>query len=165
MHGTAHSSQAYPNADVSYTYWDDLLDFCNRSGLSLSFDLNALSLRNRAGEWDSGEAQDLLAHVRDKGQTVWAFQLGNEPGHWQTRHGGVPGPAAHGADFVALRKLLGTQHRIQGPDVCFGAGTEDSPCASLEYLSTLLKTVSLERDGNNPNDEKLETYTAVAAVG
>ena len=137
-------SHANVTIHVSYSYWDEMLDFCNSSGLALSFDLNAMSMR-KGGAWDSTEAQSLLEHVRGKDQAVWAFQLGNEPGHWQTRHGGTPGPAEHGADFAALRKLLEETFgntkapRIQGPDVCFGNGTSASPCASAEYLSTLLR--------------------------
>ena len=47
-------------------------------------------------EWDPTDATGLLQHVREAGQRVWALQLGNEPGHWQTRHGGEPTPEEHG---------------------------------------------------------------------
>ena len=134
---------------IPFTYWDQMLGFAHAAGLVLAFDLNAMSMRdNHAGVsvWNASDAKLLMRHMKESNQSVYAFQLGNEPGHWQTRHGG-PSPEEHGADFVVLRDLLkenfpGEMPRIQGPDVCFGRGTNDSPCASEEYLQTLLHASS-----------------------
>lgn len=95
------------------------------------------------GGWDSADAEALLAHIASNPSQVavlGAVQLGNEPGHWQSNNPGKsPSAAQHGKDFAKLKSILATifvggasstikaaapPPRIQGPDVCFGKGTQ-----------------------------------------
>ena len=132
---------------MTIAYWDALQDFVGDAGFHLAWDLNAMRSRNAtSGTWDPTDATTLLKHVQSRGQSLWALQLGNEPGHFQTRSGGTPTPAEHGGDFLQLHALLEQMYgtsldgrpRIQGPDVCYGSGTDSAPCASSGYLRELL---------------------------
>ena len=89
-------------------YWDDIINFVDTCGFNLAWDLNMRIVRhdNASKAWDAEDARALLNHIRAKQQRIWAFQLGNEPGHFQTRNGGFPTARQHGADFIALGKLL-----------------------------------------------------------
>ena len=123
-------------------YWDEMMEFVNVNGLALAFDINAMSMRyvdNGKSLWNESEAKFLLDHMKDAKQSLHAFQLGNEPGHWQTRHEGSPTPRTMVQTFKIERLLRDyfsedTRPRIQGPDVCFGSGTDESPCASADYF-------------------------------
>ena len=125
-------------------YWDELIDFVSECGFHLAWDLNMRIGRSNDGraKWDPVDAKRLLSRVKRKNQRVWAYQLGNEPGHWQTRNGGHPNAKNHGQDFQTLKSLLkatGQQDsRIMGPDVCFGNMTSESPCADANYFRELL---------------------------
>eukprot|EP00930_Biecheleria_cincta_P028716 TRINITY_DN20026_c0_g1_i1.p1 TRINITY_DN20026_c0_g1~~TRINITY_DN20026_c0_g1_i1.p1 ORF type:complete len:1001 (-),score=120.80 TRINITY_DN20026_c0_g1_i1:139-2856(-) len=130
-------------------YWDELLGFVETCGFNLSFDLNAMGSR-RADDhsvWNGSDAQKILEHARAKRHRIWALQLGNEPGHWQTRHNGRPTAAEHASDFAGLQSLLDAVYgrdvmrpRVQGPDACIGQGTQESPCANMTYFRTFLKS-------------------------
>jgi|EP00945_MAST-04E_sp_MAST-4E-sp1_P000486 heparanase len=135
-------------------YWDDIIDFVDACGFNLAWDLNMRIGRstNSSDPWDPQDTLRLLDHVREKHQSVWALQLGNEPGHYQTRNGGLPTAKQHGADFVALDKILSKYYppgsnletkrpRMQGPDVCFGAGTQTQPCADMSYFRDVLSVL------------------------
>lgn len=154
-------------------YWDQVIAFADRCGFRLAWDLNMRVGRGSGilsnTTWDPQDVVQQLDHMQSARQSVWAFQLGNEPGHWQTRNGGYPTPDQHGHDFVVLDGLLRRYYpdesqrpRIQGPDVCFGQGTQKSPCASMAYLRKLLSTANHSIDdltvhdygfsGPNPRD-------------
>ncbi len=138
-------------------YWDQLVAFVDRCRLNLAWDLNMRVGRHADATrpWDPVDAARLLDHVRTQGQTVWAYQLGNEPGHWQTRNGGAPNATDHGRDFRALKALLDAAYgggdggggggggetarpRIAGPDLCHGEMTDASPCADDAYFQEVL---------------------------
>jgi heparanase 1 len=148
-------------------YWDELTAFADACGFDLAWDLNMRVGRsgatNGTAAWDPVDARRLLERVQARKQRVWAYQLGNEPGHWQTRNGGDPNATNHGRDFRALAALLQEggrssnnsnnsngggggggggggigRPRIMGPDVCFGAMTDASPCADATYFRALL---------------------------
>ena len=135
------------------TYWNEIVEFAEDMGFNLAWDLN-MRIGRKAGArrdtaWDPQDFERQARHILDKGQTVWAFQLGNEPGHWQTRNGGFPTPESHGQDFLTLKSFMRTYFnasksmpRIQGPDICFGNGTDTSPCATIAYLRTLLSVAA-----------------------
>lgn len=136
---------------LTRNYWDEIVDFVEACGFDLVWDLNMRIGRssNASEPWDPQDAIRLLDHVQAKGQNIYALQLGNEPGHYQTRNGGLPTAKQHGADFVALDGVLSKYYprenskhakrpRMQGPDVCLGKGTQDSPCANLTYFEDLL---------------------------
>ncbi|CAK0826306.1 unnamed protein product [Prorocentrum cordatum] len=134
-------------------YWDRIVAFASRCGFRLAWDLNMRVGRGPGVlsnvTWDPQDVVRQLDHMQSARQSVWAFQLGNEPGHWQTRNAGFPTPDQHGRDFVVLDELLRRYYpeasrrpRIQGPDVCFGQGTQSSPCASMAYLRRLLSSAN-----------------------
>ena len=131
----------------------------------MAWDLNAfghsLSMRLSDGSWDPSNAEALIRHALAANQTavLKTLQLGNEPGHYSAETRGAPGAAAHGRDFLKLRRLLDSLFahdpaaapNIQGPDVCFGRHLNCSvanctsgfdKCADLEYLETLLEAAA-----------------------
>lgn len=67
--------------------WDEIIAFCQRTGLRLAFDLNIMLGRDAAGAgaWDSTNARALLSYTAHK-YPAWAtrsnlgFELGNEKG-------------------------------------------------------------------------------------
>ena len=129
---------------MSDEVWDSLQSFVAHAGFNLAWDLNGMRSRANDGSWDTTDAATLLKRVQAKNQSIWALQLGNEPGHFLTRNEGAPTAKVHGADFVRLKGLLAEVYvknrpRIQGPDVCHGEGTNDSPCANFSYVRELLE--------------------------
>lgn len=111
------------------------------------WDLCALSMRQEDNSWDTRNAEDLFDHIVQSGQRVYGFQLGNEPGHWYTRHEGAPSGSQIGADFLTLRRLIDEKFSglpnvplIMGPDVC-GPGelNDDHPCADYEFFLEIVK--------------------------
>ena len=132
-------------------YWDDLIDFVETCGFNLAWDLNMRVGRynDPRQKWNPQDAQRLLDHIKAKQQRVYAFQLGNEPGHYQTRNGGLPTADEHEQDFLTLAHILGSHYhgsadelpRMQGPDVCLGEGTNASPCANISYFRDILHVI------------------------
>lgn len=120
------------------------MDFADFTECRLVWDLCALSMRN-AGDnsWDHTNAELLMDHIVENQQNVHGFQLGNEPGHWYTRH--YPdGPTGEqiGADFKMLQDLVSAKFKgaakqplVFGPDVC-GPGelNDDHPCADYQFF-------------------------------
>ena len=150
-------------------YWNDLVNFVRKTGFALVWDLNMRVGRslNASRAWDPQDAERLLEHMakNDQLDVVSAFQLGNEPGHFRTRNGGLPTATEHSKDFVQLSLLLDKYYngndgndgndgnnttsstakqrpRIQGPDVCMGSGTDVDPCADLRYFTEVLNGAS-----------------------
>ena len=130
-------------------YWDEIVAFAEGCGFDLVWDLNMRVGRadDARAAWDPVDARRLISRVRGKDQRVWAYQLGNEPGHWQTRNGGSPNATIHGNDFCTLSALLRSVDkgnlkrnpvRIIGPDVCYGSMTDASPCADEAYFREFL---------------------------
>jgi len=143
-------------------YWDEIVDFVKSCNLNLAWDLNMRMGRTKNGSamWDSQDAVRLLDHIAANSQEVWAFQVGNEPGHWETRNGGSPNALVHAEDFLTFRNILDKYYsndserpRIQGADVCKGKGTDTSPCANMTYFSDLVK-----RAGNVLDDITVHSY-------
>eukprot|EP00041_Stephanoeca_diplocostata_P022159 m.525045 g.525045 ORF g.525045 m.525045 type:complete len:680 (+) comp21998_c0_seq1:273-2312(+) len=150
----ADTAAIYPEANQTITlgedYWDELVDFATFCGVQLAYDLNGMGMRHPNRTWDASDATRQLQHIKKMQQTdaLWAFQHGNEPGHYLTRHPAVaPSAAEHGRDYVALNALLDAvfgssnpaRPKVQGPDICFGHMSDTSPCADIAYLETLLK--------------------------
>ena len=143
---SADKNASHGQVVLSPAYLDELLGFAQHCGFHLAWDLNALKMRAADGSWNSTDARAVLEIMRAAKRPPWAVQLGNEPGHFETRNG-APTAAAHGADFLRLSRLLrqvfggganATTPRVQGPDACFGKGTDTSPCANLTYLRSFL---------------------------
>lgn len=68
---------------VESAYWDSLMDFVEYTGCQLVWDLCALSMRRAEdNSWDPANAEALLDHIIANKHKVFAFQFGNEPGHW-----------------------------------------------------------------------------------
>ena len=129
-------------------YWDEIVNFVKSCNLNLAWDLNMRVGRSKNGSatWDSQDAVRLIERIVSESQTVWAFQVGNEPGHWQTRNHGSPNALTHADDFLAFRRILDEyfpneldRPRLQGADVCMGRGTDTFPCANMTYFSDLVK--------------------------
>ena len=146
---------------VDESYFDSILSFVDRAGLYLIWDLNGMGLRSGPGDasWNSTNARAFFAFLRERKANGFAgadrltgFQLGNEPGHWQTNNKGTPSASAHAMDFSVLRSALrdvfgadaGSHYNIIGPDVCFTNGTMGLPprgngkCANVTYFEDLL---------------------------
>ena len=102
------------------------------------------SLAESVSTWDSANAKLLFEHMLASNQSVWAFQLGNEPGHWLTRHGS-PTAAEHAQDFIALRELIHTYFNGSSRRR-YISHILSSPLSSL-LLSSFL---SLLRNPNSP---------------
>lgn len=158
---TFHNSSNF-SIFLDEEYWDEIVNFVGTCNMNLAWDLNMRvgRLKNGSAAWDSQDAVRLLKHIVSKRQTIWAFQLGNEPGHWQTRNGGTPNALTHANDFIAFRKVLDTyfsneldRPRLQGADVCMGKGTDTSPCANMTYFSDLVN-----RAGDVLDDITVHTY-------
>jgi heparanase len=156
---TFSNNSTHGHIYLSEAYWDELLEFAEECKFNVAWDLNMRIGRHSNGNnlWDPQDTLRLLEHMKEKNQNVWAFQLGNEPGHYQTRNGGTPTAVQHAQDFIALSKILDKYYpvsksksrpRMQGPDVCIGKGTNSSPCANITYFHTILETI-----GPNTIDE------------
>lgn len=118
------------------------------------WDICALSMRNEDNSWDTRNAEALLDHIVEKHQNVYGFQLGNEPGHWYTRHEGAPSGAQIGLDFLTLQGLVDAKFEssraplVLGPDVC-GPGelNDDHPCADYQFFLDMVKGGEAALDG------------------
>ena len=86
--------------------------------------------------WNTTNSKALLRRVAAKHQSIGAFQLGNEPGHWAAETPNAPGAAAHGRDFVALKQLL----EAAFPNQVRAPMTHDPPPSLALPLDPLLST-------------------------
>lgn len=145
--GTNETTEYTQKIHVDEAYWDSIVHFAEITQCKLVWDLCALSLRNEDRSWDSRNAKELFRHMAEKNQSVYAFQFGNEPGHWYTRH--YPdGPTGEelGNDLLTLKSLVHAYFPknpplIIGPDVCGpGEMTDDSPCSSLDFFESIITT-------------------------
>ena len=110
---------------IDFDYWNSIITFADRSGCKIVWDLCALSFRNATdGSWNSTNARILFNHMVSNNQSIYGWQLGNEPGHWKTRHP-TSGPDGEqvGRDLISLHDLVAekfpfTRPRIFGPDIC-----------------------------------------------
>lgn len=144
-----HSSADFPRQSihVDEAYWDDMVALLQQTHCKLVWDLNALSMRLPDGSWNFTNAEALLRRVARTGQRLYGVQLGNEPGHWWSRH--YPnGTWADrlGQDVVMLRGLLrdifpdaALRPKIMGPDVCMGGMNNTSPCANITFFQDFVK--------------------------
>ena len=62
--------------------------------------------KNAQNLWDPQDALRLLEHIKKEAE-IWAFQLGNEPGHYETRNGGAPTASQHAMDFRIIFQDFG----------------------------------------------------------
>ncbi|XVF23507.1 hypothetical protein REPUB_Repub13aG0044400 [Reevesia pubescens] len=108
--------------------WDELNEFFNRTGASVTFSLNALIGRKKSasekdlwvGDWHSNNARDLMKYTISKGYKIDSYELGNE-----LSGSGVSArveAAQYGKDVVALKNLVkelhpnpATQPKVLGP--------------------------------------------------
>jgi hypothetical protein len=136
---------------VDFDYWDSIIAFADTTGCNLVWDLCALSFRSTEdNSWNSTNAEMLFDHMVAQNQSVYAWQLGNEPGHWKARHPSGPDGAQLARDYVALRTLVTDKFQkgnrnpplIFGPDTCGPAPmTEDSPCSSVQFFTDIIGVV------------------------
>ena len=154
---------------VTTDYWDELIQFVNETGFHLVWDLNMRIRHINSTFWDPQDAIRLLNYMRDNNQldVVHGFQLGNEPGHYQTRNHGIPTAKQHGLDFITLSNLLDEYYkpnqrpRMQGPDVCFGKLTDDSPCADTKYFRQVLQAA---QGSSTLSDITVHSYGMIGPV-
>jgi hypothetical protein len=135
-------------------YMDTIFDFVQKSEFKLVWDLNSMKMRDANNAWDSKNAEEFLRYVAAKpafAKSLYALQLGNEPGHYMVSTPGAPTPTQHGKDFLILQKVVNKvfgQHKplLQGPDVCFGLGhwgpTGADKCANLSYFSDFIRATA-----------------------
>ena len=131
---------------IDFDYWNSIITFADRSGCKIVWDLCALSFRNATdGSWNSTNAGILFNHMVSNNQSIYGWQLGNEPGHWKTRHP-TSGPDGEqvGRDLISLHDLVAekfsfTSTRIFGPDICGPASmTNASPCSTLQFFTDII---------------------------
>ncbi|XP_048876214.1 heparanase [Brienomyrus brachyistius] len=111
---------SYGNIKFSGDAMDLLYTFANCSGFDLIFGLNAV-LRTKANEWDSRNAETLLAYCEQKGYNM-SWELGNEPNSYLKKAGIRLDGHQLGEDFMHLHRILQASRlyrdaRLYGPDI------------------------------------------------
>ncbi|PHT46271.1 Heparanase-like protein 1 [Capsicum baccatum] len=90
--------------------WDELNRFFNKTGVLVTFGLNALRGRQRTGKrvwkgnWDSSNAYDFLSYTSSKGYQIHSWEFGNE---LSGRGVGAKVDAEqYGKDVIHLKNLI-----------------------------------------------------------
>lgn len=87
--------------------WEGIHDFAADVGYDVFFTLNAgPGPRDAEGRWTPDQARALLEYVRDRGQTVVAWELGNEINGFPVIHGFRLSPAQYAEDVATARALV-----------------------------------------------------------
>lgn len=88
--------------------WDEAADFAKAAGLDLFVSIGAgVCARDREGRWLPDSFRLLLRHLREKGQEVAVWELGNEVNGFPFIHGlsAWVSPRQYAEDFRLFRKL------------------------------------------------------------
>ena len=105
--------------------WARTAAFANEAGFEIFFTLNAgPGPRNERGAWTSSQSAALIAHATERGDPVYAWELGNEINAFQVIHGldfRVDG-TQYAADVRRARQVLDDRApgaRLAGPSSAF----------------------------------------------
>ncbi|XP_063237070.1 heparanase-like isoform X1 [Bacillus rossius redtenbacheri] len=137
--GITYCSPDVRNFSMTGSEWTQIHDFCQRAGVQLLFDLNAL-LRN-GDNWDPTNAKQLL-DFSDEHNLSATWQLGNEPNSFKHKFNVTVTGHQLGRDFGTLRALLDSYpssraSALVGPDVTRPL-LDSAP--SLSFLADFLDT-------------------------
>ena len=138
-----------------FSYWQQLVNVAAAAGVNLVFDMDDQRQRFASNNtWDPVQAELLLQYNADHNVSVHGWELGNEPGHFNTRHPSSAIPAAQlAADFVAFKQLLlahNSDAKLFGVDVCDGdafpvCGTSAWMGEVLAAMDTASRAAGLQR--------------------
>ncbi|KAI8543254.1 hypothetical protein RHMOL_Rhmol08G0202900 [Rhododendron molle] len=90
--------------------WDEVNNFFNKTGVLVTFGLNALYGRHEiksgvwGGEWDSSNANDFIKYTISKGHRVDAWEFGNELSG--SGIGASVGVGQYGKDLIKLKNMI-----------------------------------------------------------
>ncbi|EPS63505.1 heparanase-like protein 1, partial [Genlisea aurea] len=100
----------YSTGCLSMERWDELLSFFKKTGVKLTFGLNALYgrqhhiLRFWGGDWDPTNARDFVSYTLSKGYHVDSWEFGNEL--CGTGIGASVGAKQYGKDVIVLKNMV-----------------------------------------------------------
>jgi len=96
--------------------WEKILEWAKKTHLPVLFGLNVLSDRPE-GQWDPTNAEELISFTEKYHPgVVRGWELGNEPEGWVRNFNMSVSNAALAQDFHVLRKALGSEAFLVGPD-------------------------------------------------
>lgn len=118
-----------PPGNLTLEKLEAILRFGDIVGGKVVLALNGLQrTAGNASQWDARNAHGLMAAiVANQLPVPYAFELGNEPGYWQSNKWSSLSPQAHAQDFGVLRPTIssvlgGSAPLIAGPDVALVPG-------------------------------------------
>lgn len=139
-------ASSYPQSvHIDEAYWNTIISFTELTGCLLVWDLCAYSMRNPDDSWDHTNAEVLFSHMQQHSQSIYGFQLGNEPGIYLKKQGYMPAATQIGEDLHTLRTLLQTYFPANEVSVCVRLLQptamlllihQSHPCAGLRYYIT-----------------------------
>ncbi|KAF1889608.1 hypothetical protein Lal_00024935 [Lupinus albus] len=100
--------------------WDEINDLFNKTGVKLTFGLNALTGKNNSGHdkkewlgnWDHTNAASLMEYTASKGYKIDSYELGNE-----LCDQGIAAKVSSIQYAIDMKRLRGEVNRIY-PDAC-----------------------------------------------
>ncbi|KAF3437572.1 hypothetical protein FNV43_RR20328 [Rhamnella rubrinervis] len=98
--------------------WDELNQFFSKTGVVLTFGLNALSGRHHTskgvwnGDWDSTNAYDFIKYTVQKGYQIDSWEFGNELSG--SGVGASVSAQQYGKDLINLRRIIDELYKNSG---------------------------------------------------
>ncbi|KAL6973421.1 heparanase [Sarracenia purpurea var. burkii] len=99
--------------------WDEVNHFFNKTGVILTFGLNALYGRHRLtngvweGDWDSSNAHDFIKYTISKGYPIHSWEFGNELSGRGI--GARVGAEQYGRDLIKLKSTINELYKDFNP--------------------------------------------------
>ncbi|GFZ17046.1 glucuronidase 2 [Actinidia rufa] len=99
--------------------WDEVNDFFKKTGVLLTFGLNALHGRHQirrrvwGGDWDSSNANDFIKYTISKGHQIDSWEFGNEL--CGSGIGASVGAEQYGRDLIKLKSMINELYKNFNP--------------------------------------------------
>ncbi|PSR89194.1 Heparanase-like protein [Actinidia chinensis var. chinensis] len=99
--------------------WDEVNDFFKKTGVLLTFGLNALHGRHQirrrvwGGDWDSSNANDFITYTISKGHQIDSWEFGNEL--CGSGIGASVGAEQYGRDLIKLKSMINELYKNFNP--------------------------------------------------